>query len=194
MTDPFRADAPPHEDPRLQRDALRDRVWEFAGPLGPFGDPEERDAQQNQWADSLPVDAIEPLLAVLVEPRPPRHGPFTCHFPLVCGDILARVGRRAPERLLAATSQLLGPGPGREEILDLLGTFADPRGLELLAPFARAPQRLAWNEQIALADALGQIGGPVADALLVEMQALVTSPTVLEEIDIGREWASRPHE
>lgn len=150
-------------------------IGQFAhhvSPLGPFGDPLRREEEEAAWIASLTLDAARELIAWAVRPTQlPDWGPLdedrlngmrnmAAYFTACAGEHLGDPIRHALEGLLADPET-------RECALYGLETLGDPAAIPAIAAHAGDPDT---GVAAGVANALGEIGGDEASAILRKMR------------------------
>jgi hypothetical protein len=157
----------------MTRTELVEPIADYAGPLGPFRTPEEREQQFRQWLSGARFDWLEPLLDLLLNPPVEASHSFGkdgWHVALV--ECLAHVGKLDPQRFHARVAPLLV----REEIrlpvicaLEEIGGQESAKVLRVLYDTGT----LSDEEISYLAGALGEIGGQEARETLLRMHMAI---------------------
>jgi hypothetical protein len=174
-------------------EALR-AIVDFAGPLGPFQEPDERDRREEAWVVDAGAGAVDQILELAI--NPPLANALgavaPADFEYELSRILTLIGIRAPSAFLAKVGPLIDDTSARRTIIEVIGSLGLQEGLPWLKPLVQDPA-LAEEDAIRLACALGEIGCAAALVLLDQLEA-ATPPDrkrVLDEIDIAREAARR---
>lgn len=169
-------------------------ITEFAGPLGPFQEPDERDRREEAWAAGAEADAVEQILDLVIHPPPASElrGIAPEDFEYELSRVLTMIGSRAPSTFLARVSTLLDDTNARRTIIEVIGSLGLEEGLSWLGPLTE-DRGLAQEDAIRLACALGEIGGATASTWLDRLQAAtpVDRTRVLEEIEVAKEGIRR---
>ncbi|MBC7974962.1 MAG: hypothetical protein H7138_08245 [Myxococcales bacterium] len=169
---------------------------DLLGPLGPMGDPAQREQEEVAWATRAAGDtsAIAALIDLVRNPvtadERGRVSNEALQAQLV--HILALVGVRAPETVLERVGLLTNEKGARPTAIEVLGAIGDPAGLRWLAPLVDA-RDLSEDEAAWLASALGDIEDPEAKPLLERLrsQTLPERAAVLREIQIALDSIAR---
>jgi len=175
-------------------------LLEMLRPLGPMGDPAEREQEEAAWAsqaarDSSAVAALLDLASnpATVEERD-RISAAALQAQLV--HVLTLAGACAPEAVLDRVGLLTKDPRARATAIEALGAIGDPAGLRWLASLVDA-RDLSDDEATWLASSLGDIGTPEARTLLERLgeQTSLESERVLREVQIALDAiARRAHE
>jgi hypothetical protein len=169
-------------------------ILDFAGPLGPFQEPDEQEQREEAWAASADADAVGQILDLIIHPPSERElrrvAPEAFEFEV--SRVLTMIGARAPSSFLAVVGPLLNDMHARRTIIEVIGSLELEEGLSWLRPLVE-DRGLAEEEAIRLACALGEIGGAAATALLDQLEAATPAERtpVLDEISIAREAVRR---
>jgi hypothetical protein len=180
----------------MTRTETLNAILDFAGPLGPFQEPDDLDRREEAWAASADAPTLEQVLDLVV--HPPSRGELGTMAPEVfefeLSRILTMIGSRSPSSFLARVSPLLADTRARPTIIEVIGSLGVEEGLSCLGPLIEDEERgLAPEDATRLACALGEIGGARSLTLLDRLEA--TTPAerrrVLDEIAVAREAMGR---
>jgi hypothetical protein len=192
--DPKNAGAGRSRKRHMTRTEALHAILDFAGPLGPFLEPDEQDQREEAWAASADADAVGQILDLIIHPPSAselrRVAPEAFEFEV--SRVLTMIGARAPSSFLARVGPLLNDTHARPTIIEVIGSLRLEEGLFWLRPLA-LERGLAEEDALRLACSLGEIGGAAAPALLDQLEAATSAERtlVLEEIDIAREALRR---
>lgn len=165
------------------------------GPLGPFTEPSERDAEEEAWAARAAADpsAIAGLIELVRDP--PSAGELgrvsADAFQAELAHVLALVGAAAPDAVIDEVGGLLDEPRARATAIEVLGAIGDPAGVRWLAPLV--DRELSDDEATWLASSLGELATPEVRALLERLRAR-TPPertSVVREIQIALDNLAR---
>lgn len=155
------------------REKALEIVLELAGPIGPMGSIDAREAQRRAVASDAPDWLLDGLLSILVD-RPAL--PATVDWAEVELEIVDLLGGLSKRRdLLPRLMPLLDDPSARPAVIEALGSTGDPCAVEGLKRSYERGQ-LDGDELTRLACALGEIGGDTAVALLRRIAAAVGTP------------------
>lgn len=158
-------------------------VLELAGPIGPMGSVDAREAQRRAVASEAPDWLLEGLLSILVD-RPEL--PATVNWAEVELEIVDLLSGLSGRRdLLPRLVPLLDDPCARPAVIEALGSIGDSRAVEDLKRIYDRGE-LDSDELTRLACALGEISGDAAVALLRRIAAAAgTPPEVRAEAELA---------
>lgn len=166
---------------------------EFAGPLGPFVELEDRERRELVWAAAADAEKVDALLGLLTQPPSVDElaGIEPIDFRFELSHLLELVGRRDPHALLQRVGPLLGEPNAQAELVEVVGALGLQEGLAWLGPLVE--RSLDEHVALSLACAFGEIGGPLAMELLGRLEASTPRSLVAvhEEIAIARNVGER---
>jgi HEAT repeat protein len=164
-------------------DSFIDMLADLAGPLGPLGSFETREAEERRLTAGAPDDVFDGLLAVLRERPALPAGVAWEDVELEVVDLLGHFARR-PD-LTPRLVELLDIPHARPAAIDALGGTADPRAARALIDLYRRAE-LSEPEVVGLVAALGTLGGADATQLLERLRDDPSQPgAVRQEVDIA---------
>jgi len=178
--------SPANRVTEVTRQRVIGNLKELAGPLGPLGSIEGREAHKRKLTAGKPDWLLDGLLDILSNP-PSLSEPWS-DVELEIVDLL--VGFAGRPDLLDRLVPLLEVPSARPALIDALGTIGDRR---VVADLARTYETGGLNpdELERLACALGEIGGDEAVAQLHRMRTDADLPaSVLDEIDLALDDAA----
>jgi hypothetical protein len=165
-------------------------------PLGPEGDPEKRDEEEDAWAARAANDAstLSALLDLARDlPRATEHAQFADDaFQTQLTHVLALAGAHAPSVVLDRVGQLTHDAKARAVAIEVIGAIGAPAGTRWLAPLVDTDD-LSDDEAEWLASSLGDIGTAEASDLLdrLAMREVGKHASVQREIEIARDTIAR---
>jgi HEAT repeat protein len=172
----------PADGPRAR---TLETLFELAGPLGPMGSIEAREARRREVASGAPDWLLDGLVSILTD-RPDLPAPVSwddVEFEIV--DLLGAFP--AQPDLLARLVPLLDRPSARRTVIEALGPIGDPRAVKDLERMYDRGQ-LDADELTRLAGSLGEIGGDAAAALLRRIAARNNlPPEARAEVDLALE-------
>lgn len=165
-------------------------------PLGPEGDPEQREEEEDAWAARAANDA--PTMSVLLDlardpPRPTERERVSQDvFRTQLAHVLALAGSNAPAVVLEQVGPLTEDSKARGLAIEVIGAIGAPGGSRWLAPLVDVSD-LSDDEAEWLASSLGDIGTPEANGLLnrLAMRDVGKHESVQREIEIARATIAR---
>jgi HEAT repeat protein len=165
-------------------------------PLGPEGDPAQREEEEAAWTTRAAGDST--ILAALLDlTRNPatenERGRISAEaFQEQLAHVLSLAGAFAPAAVIDRVGALTEDLRARATAIEVLGTIGDPAGLRWLVPLVDSGD-LSEDEASWLASSLCDIGTSEA-RLLLDRLAARTSPEhagVHREIQIARDAIAR---
>jgi hypothetical protein len=167
----------------MTRTDLIEPIADYAGPLGPFREPEEQEQQFRQWLSGARFDWLEPLLDLLFNPPPEAsHIAVKNGWDVALVECLTHVGKLNPQRFLERVEPHLMREEARLFLIWVIGWIGHREGVRVLIPLAETGI-LSDEELCFLAGAFGEIGGQEAREILLHMQATVSA----QKKDVHRE-------
>ena len=165
-------------------------------PLGPGGNPEQREAEEAAWATRAAADTRTMSELLELARNPPttaERGRITEEaFQAQLAHVLAVAGAHAPAAALEQLGPLTQDPRARATAIEVIGAIGDPAGLRWLAPSVDAGD-LSDEEATWLASSLGDIGSAEALRLLDRLAARTAGEraSVHREIQIARDGIAR---
>jgi len=165
-------------------------------PLGPDGDPEQRDEEEAAWATRAAADARTMRELFELARNPPtavdRGRVSEEAFQAQLAHVLAVAGAHDPAAALEQLGPLTHDRRARATAIEVIGTIGDPAGLRWLAPLVDVGD-LSDDEATWLASSLGDIGSTEALRLLDRLAARTAGEraSVHREIQIARDGIAR---
>lgn len=178
----------------MRRADLIALLAEFVGPVGPLGSLDEKFQTRDERIADADFDDVDLLLDILVNPPdlPPVYAE-NGKWDSAVVDSLITWGRRDPTRLLVKIGALLTNKAISPAIIKVIGGLRHGEGLHRLTPLVDGAAGLTEDDRIALAGALGEIGGAAASELLDRLDRTPgLSDNVRNEVNIARRAAHRP--
>jgi DNA-binding transcriptional ArsR family regulator len=165
-------------------------------PLGPEGDPTQREEEEAAWAIRAADDAQ--TMCVLIDlarspPHPNEHARVTEDaFQTQLSHVLALAGAHAPAIVLEQVGPLTDDAKSRAIAIEVIGAIGAPDGLRWLAPLVDSGD-ISDDEAEWLASSLGDIGTAEASGLLDQLasRAVGRHASVKREIEIARDVVAR---
>ncbi|HEY0475980.1 MAG TPA: hypothetical protein VGD37_00565 [Kofleriaceae bacterium] len=165
-------------------------------PLGPEGDPAQREEEEAAWTTRAAGDST--ILAALLDlTRNPatenERGRISAEaFQEQLAHVLSLAGAFAPAAVIDRVGALTQALRARATAIEVLGTIGDPAGLRWLVPLVDSGE-LSEDEASWLASSLGDIGTPEARVLLDRLAARTSREHagVHREIQIARDAIAR---
>ena len=183
-----------YNSPPMPRAAILNTLLELLGPLGPFGTPEEREAEENRWISALDERAVEELLELVLHPPSATELGHVSQADLefLIAQALGQVARRDPAQWLPRFGSVLSNRAARPAMIEAIGMTGTVAALGWLAPLVDSAD-LSEDESIRLACALGEIGGDRAKGLLERQlsRTAAQSAEIRREIEIALEAIAR---
>ena len=180
MSSSWRTD--PAAGPRAQTLEI---LLELAGPLGPGGSIEAREARRREVTSGAPDWLLDGLVSILTD-RPDLPTAVSWEdVELKIVDLLGALSAR-PD-LLARLVPLLDRPSARGTVIEALGPIGDPRAVKDIERVYDRGQ-LDADELTRVAGSLGEIGGDAAAALLRRIAAWDNlPPEARAEVDLALE-------
>jgi hypothetical protein len=171
----------------ISRTQAIDAMAKFAGPLGPFVSPEQREHDRDLWHAQLTSTDLPQLLDIAVAPPPASaYAPATWdQFELELIDSLAAAAKGNELRAQDAFAPLLANSQARPTLITVLGMLGAEESVAALDSLI--PQHLTLDELIRMACALGDISAPAARGVLERLRSLPEAADLQlqSEIDIA---------
>lgn len=165
-------------------------------PLGPEGDPAQREQEEAEWATHAAHDhaVLTELLDLMRNPATgiERGRVSEEAFQEQLAHVLAVAGACAPALVIDRVGVLTQDLQARATAIEILGAIGDPGGLRWLVPLVDSSD-LSEDEVTWLASSLGDIGTPEARVLLDRLAARTSreQTSVHREIQIARDAIAR---
>jgi hypothetical protein len=163
-----------------------DDLIKLAGPLGPFGSPEENERLRTALKAGDPLAAAQRVLgAVTSQPLLPSHVERRA-VELEAAELLNDLV--SDPRVRLELERALTDKASRPVALDAIALSTDPRFGPALAALARTElerPNLSESELIRLASAMGAVAGDQFLALLQQMRAKPYPAGVIREIEVA---------
>lgn len=180
----------------MTRQLVIESLLRMLRPLGPTGDPDQREEEEVAWATRAASDPVL-MVALFDLVRNPatsdeRGRVAEPTFQSQLAHVLAFIGARASTTVLNEIGPLTQDSRSRATAIEVIGAIGDPAGLHWLQPLINV-RDLSDDEAGWLACALGDIGTPEAATLLERLWAQ-TPPdrvSVHREIEIARDAIAR---
>jgi hypothetical protein len=180
----------------MTRQEVIDSLVGMLGPLGPFVDPAQREAEEAAWAAHAARDAT-----VMIELLDLARNPATADergriseasFQSQLAHVLTLAGASAPTTVLDGVGPLTQDPRARATAIEVIGAIGQPDGLRWLGPLVDVAG-LSDDEATSLACALGEIGTGEAAALLDRLRRRTPHDraSVHREIRIAQDAISR---
>jgi hypothetical protein len=180
----------------MARQQVIDSLVDMLGPLGPFVDLAQREAEEAAWAAHAARDAM-----VMIELLDLARDPATADelgriseasFQAQLAHVLALAGASAPMTVLDGVGPLTQDPRARATAIEVIGAIGQPEGLRWLGPLVDTAG-LSDDEATSLACALGEIGTSEAAALLDTLRERTPHDraSVHREIRIAQDAISR---
>lgn len=163
----------------MTREEIVARVRDLAGPLGPFQSLDEQQRRTDDWLRSMGDEAIDGLLGLIEAPpsADELRGTEDDVFTDVVGELLCRVAKLRPVESVPRLAALLANDRARQFAADSLGSSGSRQAQREIAGYLEAHPDLPPDEVLTLAEAVAEVGGPEAAALLGAMRdSLGTGP------------------
>jgi hypothetical protein len=175
----------------MARREVLSTVLDFLGPLGPFESADERTSREESWARAAGPSTVNDLLDLVIHPPQPseleRAAP--AEFEYALSRFLSLIGARNTADFLGRIGPLIGVPAARPTLIEVIGALGAQEGFAWIAPLVEASE-LSEEEEIRLAGAIAEIGGPQARTLLEQLRARTPSAhrRAMEEIDIASQF------
>ena len=165
-------------------------------PLGPEGDPAQREDEEAAWATHAAGDARTMRALVDLARNPPseaeRGRSSADEFQTQLVHVLSVASAHAPAAVLSQVGPLTEDPKTRAISIEIIGAIGDPAGLRWLASLVDVDD-LSDDEATWLASSLGDIGTAEASVLLewLATRAAGERANVHREIQIARDAIAR---
>jgi len=180
----------------MRRDDLIAMLAEFVGPVGPLGSVDDHFQQRDDRIAGADFDDVDLLVDLLL--HPPKLAPVYTEegkWDSAVVDSLITWGRRDPARTLPKIGPLLSNKALSPAVIRIIGGLRHPDGLRWLIPLVDSAAGLTEEERIALAGALGEIGGDDARKLVDRLRGVPNmTPGLQNEIDVASKASLCPPE
>jgi HEAT repeat protein len=148
-------------------------IQSLGGPIGPFQSVDDYLSSMDRWIAKRGPEVLDELIDLATHrPSPVELGPGSPEdFYNMLGEMLSIAAQQNPAAAVPSLARHLEDDRVRPLIVEALGATGDSAALARIAEFIAREDRLSEDELMQLVEAVNEIGGESASAVLASIRS-----------------------